>query len=118
MAQEMKWGGSPPPVGLEQMLVGSRFILDLLPVATCICDLSGRIIQFNKRAVEIWGRAPDGGDTHQRFSANTKYFSPDGTLLARDEIPMAQALATGEVIHDREMIVERPDGSQVVITIS
>ena len=43
-----------PVLSLEQALRASDEILELLPVATCICDLEGRIVQYNRRAVEIW----------------------------------------------------------------
>jgi PAS domain S-box-containing protein len=105
-------------VSFEQILRGSSTIFDLLPIATCICDLSGRIIQYNRRAVEIWGRVPEPGETHQRFTARSKFYRPDGTELARDEIPMMKVLATGTAIHDAEMIVEQPSGSRLVVALS
>src|SRR4051794_4544884 len=49
---------------LAQELKASGAILDLLPIATCICDAQGRIVQYNRSAVELWGREPDPGQTH------------------------------------------------------
>ena len=40
-------------LSLDQTLHASDEILELLPVATCICDLDGRILQYNRRAVEL-----------------------------------------------------------------
>jgi PAS domain S-box-containing protein len=104
--------------GLEQVLAGSSLVLDLLPVATYICDLSGRIIQYNRRALDVWGREPEIGDTHRQFTEGAKYFRPDGTELARDEVPMAKALATGGTVREGEILIERPDGRRVIITVS
>ena len=62
----------PAPVlslSLEQALRASDEILELLPIATCICDAAGRIVQYNRRAVELWGRAPQPGQTHDQFTA-------------------------------------------------
>ena len=56
-------------LSLDQSLHASDEILELLPVATCICDLDGRIVQYNRRAVELWGRAPQPGQTHEQFTA-------------------------------------------------
>jgi PAS domain S-box-containing protein len=109
---------SARPLSLEQVLVGSSFVLDLLPVATCICDLAGRIIQYNRRAVDLWGREPAIGETHRQFSRGAKYFRPDGSELPRDQIPMAKALATGSTIHESEILIERADGTRVVIVAS
>jgi PAS domain S-box-containing protein len=109
---------SAPLAGLEQVLAGSSLVLDLLPVATYICDLAGRIIQYNRRAVDVWGREPAIGDTHRQFSKGAKYFRSDGTELARDEIPMARALATGGTVRESEILIERADGRRVIITVS
>ena len=48
----------PIPAALKAMLRASDGILDLLPIATFICDARGTILQYNHRAAEIWGRTP------------------------------------------------------------
>ena len=106
------------PASLDQVLAGSSLVLDLLPVATFICDVSGRIIQYNRRAADVWGREPAIGQTHRQFSKGAKYFRPDGREMPRDEIPMAKALATGSTIHESEVLIERADGTRVVVAVS
>jgi PAS domain S-box-containing protein len=103
---------------LEQMLRASDVLLDILPMATCICDPDGTIVQYNRRAVEVWGRRPQPGETHEHFTSVSKFFRSDGQLLPRNEIPMTEVLKTGRPVHEEEMIVERPDGSRVVILIT
>ena len=104
---------SPPT---ERVLHASDGILELLPVATCVCDLGGRIVQFNQRAVEIWGRRPRPGETHARFTAENKFFSVDGRPLPQSKL--AQVLETGRPVRNEEVVVEREDGSRVVVLIN
>ena len=65
----------PIPPALRAMLRAADGILDLLPIATFICDACGTILQYNRHAVEIWGRAPARGQTHDQFNANSNFFS-------------------------------------------
>jgi PAS domain S-box-containing protein len=109
---------SPYSAALEQMLRASDVLLDILPIATCICDPDGTIVQYNRRAVEVWGRKPQRGETHEHFTSVSKFFRSDGQLLPRSEIPMTEVLKTGKPVHEQEMIVERPDGSRVFILIT
>jgi DNA-binding NarL/FixJ family response regulator len=37
-----------------------------VPVAVYVCDKTGIIQSYNKRAVELWGREPSPGDPAQR----------------------------------------------------
>lgn len=106
----------PIPSALSAMLRASDGILDMLPIATFICDARGTILQYNSRAVEIWGRAPQPGQTHEEFNTGTLYYELDGTLTERSLL--AEVLATGEPVRDAERIVEPSDGSRVIAAIS
>ena len=37
--------------------------LDAIPTGFCVCRADGALVRYNKRAVELWGRAPQLGDT-------------------------------------------------------
>ena len=37
-------------------------LVDILPVAVFVCDDSGVLERYNRRAVELWGREPQSGD--------------------------------------------------------
>ena len=106
----------PIPPALGAMLRASDGILDLLPIATFICDARGTILQYNRRAVEIWGRAPRPGQTHEQFSENSHYFTLDGTPAASSM--MSEVLASGEAVRDVERIVEDENGSRVIVSIN
>ena len=101
---------------MEQVVRASDTILDLLPVATCICDLDGRIVQYNERAAEIWGMKPRPGDTHAEFTAACKFFAIDGSPLAQSKL--SEVLQSGRPVRDEEVLVERADGSRVAVLIN
>jgi PAS domain S-box-containing protein len=103
-------------LSLEQALRASDEILELLPVATCVCDAAGRIIQYNRRAVELWGRAPQPGQTHDQFTAQCKFFGGEGEQLPRSKL--ADVLHTGQAIRNEEVTVERSDGREIVVSLS
>jgi signal transduction histidine kinase/ActR/RegA family two-component response regulator len=96
-----------------------RMLFDLGPVAVYSCDASGVVQNFNRRAVELWGRAPAQGDTDQRFCGSFKMFRPDGTFMPHERCPMADVLSGAlPFVHDGEVHIERPDGSRVVVIVS
>jgi PAS domain S-box-containing protein len=103
-------------LSLEQALRASDEILEVLPVATCICDAAGRIVQYNRRAVELWGHAPQPGQTHDQFTAQCRFFSVEGEPLPRSKL--AEVLKTGKSISDEEVMVERADGTRVAVQLN
>lgn len=104
----------PPLVGA--VLGASDSLLDVLPIATFICDAAGTILQYNRRAVEIWGRAPAVGQTHASFTAESRFFELDGKPAKHP--PLATVLSTGQSVRHVQRRVERPDGSQIVVSIN
>jgi PAS domain S-box-containing protein len=90
-----------------------RTLFDLVPVAVYICDADGIILEYNRRAVELWGREPTGNGNEPRFCGSYKIYYPDGPPMPHDECPMARALR-GEKLtpKDLEIVVERPDGER------
>src|SRR6185369_12461743 len=100
-------------LSLEQALRASDEILELLPIATCVCDANGRILQYNRRAVELWGHSPQPGQTHDKFTAECKFYGGQGEKLPRSKL--AEVLSTGQPIRDAEVMVERADGKRIVV---
>src|SRR5688572_11626852 len=96
-----------------------RTLFDLGPVAVYSCDAAGVIQEFNRRAVELWGREPVIGDTDKRFCGSLKLFRPDGQHMPHDEWPMAKVVAgTLSEASDAEVIIERPDGSRITVVVN
>jgi len=56
-AQAARRGSGPPFARL----------LEVLPAAAYTCDAGGLITSFNRRAVELWGRAPKVNDPVDRY---------------------------------------------------
>ena len=46
------------PAFEEQVLDLPSSVFDLLPIGVYVCDRKGAVIQFNSRAVEMWGGKP------------------------------------------------------------
>jgi PAS domain S-box-containing protein len=93
-------------------------LLESLPIAVYVCDTKGLIIQYNRKAAELWGRAPAPGDTDERFCGSYRMFFVDGRLLPHAEGPMADVLSTGRAVRNAEIQIERPDGSRVAALVN
>ena len=79
---------------IPAILQASPKFLDKLPLAIYACDGDGRILWFNARAAELWGRKPRIGDDTEKYCGSYKlYFG--GREIAREETPMAAVLRTG-----------------------
>jgi PAS domain S-box-containing protein len=96
-----------------------RTLFDLGPVAVYSCDAGGVIQEFNRRAVELWGREPVLGDTEECFCGAFKLFRPDGTYMPHEQCPMAAVVAgTLSETRDGEVLIERPDGSRITVIVN
>jgi PAS domain S-box-containing protein len=92
-------------------------ILNLLPMAAYVIRADGVVMWYNARAAELWGRKPAIGDTDERFcGAHTLYY-PDGSDMEHCDTPVALALTTGISVHEEEVVIGRPDGSRVHVSV-
>jgi PAS domain S-box-containing protein len=89
-----------------------------MPAAVYSCDVSGLITYCNERAIELWGRAPQIGDTDERFCGSEQMILPDGTPLPHEQCPMAVALREGRSFRNAEVNIRRPDGSQITVLVN
>jgi PAS domain S-box-containing protein len=90
-------------------------LIEVLPIAIYACDVQGRVLWFNSRAAEIWGRRPRlAGQPEKYTGAHRVYF--DGQEMPRDATAMASVLKTGVPIRAFESQLERPDGTRVWVT--
>lgn len=111
----MERGRSIPPL-LSALLRSSGGLLDVLPIPTFVCDADGRIVQYNRRAAEIWAREPEPNQTHDSFIAGTRMYEADGTPAPASLL--SGVLATGVPVHDVERRVHRPDGNEIIVTVN
>ena len=102
-------------LALERILRSPASLVENLPIGIYTCDRDGLLVQFNRRAAELWGGAPVLGDPRFRHCGAYKILDCDGNEVAADDTPMAQVLASGQPVRDRELTVERPDGTKFTI---
>jgi two-component system CheB/CheR fusion protein len=93
-----------------------RTLFDLVPVAVYCTDAEGVIEQFNRRAAELWGRAPE---KNEKFCGSFKIFYPDGAFMAHVECPMARILRGEKLLpQELELVVERDNGERKNVVVS
>src|SRR5882672_3165662 len=83
-----------------------RQLVELMPVAVCVCDTAGIIQSYNKRAIELWGHEPKSGD------------SLNGEVVPHPESAMTAVLRTGMEACTQEAVIERPDGSRITLEVN
>ena len=88
-------------------------LFDLVPVAVYACDEDGVILEYNKRAAELWGQEPGKNGVSPKFCGSYKIFYPDGRPMPHEKCPMARVLR-GEKLTSKDLaiLVERPDGER------
>ncbi len=92
-------------------------ILSHLPMAAYVVQADGIVIWYNARAAELWGREPTIGDRDERFCGAHTLYHADGSHMAHCDTPVALALSTGASVHEQEVIIGRPDGSRVPVSV-
>ena len=81
-----------------------------LPVGVYVCDRRGGVVHCNRRAVELWGAEPPAGGGQVPFD---RAFHADGSPMTAQQSPVAEALATGAPVKEREVVIVHPDGRRV-----
>jgi PAS domain S-box-containing protein len=102
-------------LAMQRALQSWDGLIKSLPIGVYTCDREGVLVQYNRRAAELWGHAPIPGDTQFRFCGTYRAFKPDGTPLDPAEAPVAEVLRTGRPVRNREVVIERPDGQRLFI---
>jgi PAS domain S-box-containing protein len=103
----------------EEALV--QEIFDTSPIAISVRDADGELLRANDRAAELVGVGtddiPSDVDDYERTSEWTVY-DEDGDPLPQEALPANRAVETGEPVLNEELVVERPDGSQVWLSVN
>ena len=91
-------------------------VLDLLPIGVYVCDLSGQIISYNQKAVDLWGSSPKKGEHVDQFYNWFNFYHADGR-------PYCGILTSADLQNElpgsnTELIMERPDQSRITIRIN
>ena len=93
-----------------------RTVFEAAPMALFVCDQHAVIQQYNRRAVEIWGREPQCGV--EQHCGSMKLWLTDDTQLPHAQSPMVDVLRTGNPASNIEVFIERPDGSRVPVLVN
>ena len=96
----------------------SSDLIEILPAAVYVCNADAVVVAYNRRAAELWGRAPKLGDTDLKFCGSHKLFRRDGTFLPHAETPMEMVLRTGKPARDQEVIIEQPAGTRLTALVN
>jgi PAS domain S-box-containing protein len=72
--------------------------LDAMPVALCVINREGRIVRYNQRAVELWGRPPTPSDL--------------------ERAPLEQVIRTAQPLRDLPFLVKHRDGSTIAARVT
>lgn len=83
-----------------------------LPVACYACDCTGVITDFNRRAVELWGREPLSSD---RFTGAHRVLNAQGDPITVEATATAFLLRSGLAQVNKELLIEKPDGRRVTV---
>jgi PAS domain S-box-containing protein len=93
-------------------------ILSLMPAAVYTCDEQGRMTFYNRRAAELWGHEPKLNELEEKFWGSFRLWRPDGSRLLHDETPVAKVMRSGQPDRNKELTIERPDGSRIAINVN
>lgn len=96
----------------------SQDLIEVLPAAVYVCNAEAVLVAYNRRATELWGRQPVLGDTDETYCGAHRLYQTDGTFLPHRETPMEQVLRTGEPALDKEVVIERSDGSRIPVLVN
>lgn len=93
-----------------------RTLFETVPAGVFVCNQDGVILQHNRRAVELWGRAPECGV--ESYCGSLHLFTPDGIELSTAERPIREVLRTGISALNVELAIERPDGTRLPVVMN
>ncbi|MGH6837573.1 MAG: PAS domain S-box protein [Methylocella sp.] len=95
-----------------------RGLFNSAPAGVFVCGRSGVIQAYNARAAELWGRQPVCADHNELFCGSLRRRLPSGEALPHAQGVTAEVLRTGVARQNVEVIIERPDGSQISVLVS
>ena len=120
LALFLHFGPRVPPAQVpDRFPLDAAALIDGLPAGVFVCEsATGQLVQYNRRAAELWGREPTLGNDGDRFDGAFRLFSPDGKPLSHHQTPMAAVLETGRTVRGVDLLVERPDGSRLTVAMT
>jgi len=93
-------------------------VIRALPVAAYATDRAGSVIDYNERAVHLWGQAPTVGAPADLFYGALVLCYPDRTPLPPEEYPLARLLQQGQCVDDQQLLIRYRDGGEAAVLVS
>jgi PAS domain S-box-containing protein len=104
--------------GIDVFIDLDQAALDAIPTGLCVCTAEGTLIRYNRRAVELWGRAPRVGDPNEQRGSGFRRYQADGAPLPFAATPVGSVLRSGQPIVGVEVVIEQPDGTRVPVLMN
>ena len=103
---------SPPDPGWNYEPARAELLQKIAaPVYTT--DADGWLTYYNDASAELWGRRPVIGE--ERWCGAWRIYDTDGTLLRRENWPLAVAFRHGRAVRGLQVALEQPDGTRVPV---
>ena len=103
----------------QQARANLETLIDTSPVGVAVFDArTGAPISFNREAARIVGVLQAPGRTPEELLEVLNFRRADGRGVSLEELPLAQALSTGETVRAEEVVIQVPDGRSVTTLIN
>ena len=94
-------------------------VIDTSPVGVVVFNArTGVPISFNREVVRIIESLQGASPTPERIMEVLTVRRADGTEISLEELPVSQALGTGETVRAEEVVLKVPDGRSVTVLIN
>ncbi len=94
-------------------------LINTSPVGVVVLDAkTGAPISFNREAVRILENLLSPGQAPEDLMRTVTVVRSDGREISVNEIPLTEALSSGEIVHVEEIVVKVPDGRSVSTLIN
>ncbi len=96
----------------------NRLLLKSMPSGLLVRDLDGVIIHFNEAAEALLGVDAIEVIGKEQLPGTVRIYDEGGRRLSHPELPTIRILDTGKQLRNLHVRVERPDGSEVWLSVS
>ena len=94
-------------------------LINTSPVGVIVFDAkTGVPVSFNREASRIVGELLNPGQLPEQLLEVATLRRADGREISLEEFPLSQALSTGETVRAEEIVIQVPDGRQIVTLIN
>ncbi len=94
-------------------------LVNTSPVGVIVFDAkSGAPVSFNREASRIVGELLIPVESAEQLLEVVTFRRADGREISLEEFPLSQALSTGETVRAEEIVLQVPDGRQVVTLVN